>query len=63
MSMVHVPVVFQLLKELKRQEELMEPQDIVKRRVFDDNGDSTIGYRIQWNPSKPDTPGSEEILV
>ncbi|KAH3700533.1 hypothetical protein DPMN_075512 [Dreissena polymorpha] len=35
-----------LLTELKRQEELMEPQDIVKRRVFDDNGDGTIGYRI-----------------
>ncbi|KAH3690224.1 hypothetical protein DPMN_194986 [Dreissena polymorpha] len=35
-----------LLTELKRQEVLMEPQDIVKRRVFDDNGDGTIGYRI-----------------
>ncbi|KAH3700245.1 uncharacterized protein LOC127860900 [Dreissena polymorpha] len=35
-----------LLTEVKRQEELAEPQDIATRRVFNDNGDGTIGYRI-----------------
>ncbi|KAH3862844.1 hypothetical protein DPMN_025819 [Dreissena polymorpha] len=44
--MVHLTLVLSGVDGTEAAGVVMEPQDIVKRRVFDDNGDGTIGYRI-----------------